>query len=458
MGRKPLANNHDSFGRIDRRSHQYVEGAAAVNCMEQAPEMRLLPYGNGRSYGDSCHHQYGVLADMRSQNNIIDFDPEIGFLTAEPGVMLHEIIDHCAPHGWFLPVTPGTRYVTLGGAVANDVHDKNHHGRGTFGCHVEALTLQRSDGIFRLTPDEPTGLFNATIGGMGLTGIIVRVTLRMMRIGSLDLTENLKPFASLDEYFAQAEAADNANEYAVAWLDQLSGERGVLMTANHANNGNFDAGKHEAKFRVPFELPISALNKWSLKAFNAAFYAAKKRKSGKPQSAGYQGFFYPLDAVDNWNRLYGPKGLYQHQSAIPAENAKDTIRLMLHAAKVAGQVSFLTVLKRFGAVQSPGILSFPQPGFTLTLDFPNQGEKTLLLLEELDRLTIKAGGRVNPYKDARMSAATFATSFPNWEELEAFRDPVIVSDFWKRTALQLPKNGKRNNFSELIQTVESSVA
>lgn len=458
MGRRALVDNHNSFGQIDRRSRHYINGSIAINAIEQAPEMRLLPFGNGRSYGDSCHHQFGVLADMRSQNNIISFDPEIGFLTAEPGVMLHEIIDHCAPHGWFLPVTPGTRYVTLGGAVANDVHGKNHHGRGTFGSHVEALTLQRSDGLFRLTPDEPTGLFNATIGGMGLTGIIVRITLRMMKVSSLDLVEKLTPFSSLDDYFAQAEAADHANEYAVAWLDQLSGERGVLMTANHAKNGNFDTGVHQAKLQVPFELPFNALNKWSLKAFNAAFYAAKKRKSGKLLNSGYQSFFYPLDAVDNWNRLYGPKGLYQHQSAIPADDAKDTIRLMLHAAQAAGQASFLTVLKRFGAVQSPGILSFPKPGYTLTLDFPNQGKKTLALLDELDRLTIKSGGRVNPYKDARMSPETFAASFPNWGELEAFRDPTIVSDFWKRTALQLPKIGNTGNFSELIQTVESSIA
>lgn len=453
-----MGKMYDSFGRLIEASRHAISGPVAISQIENAPEMRLLPFGNGKSYGDSCHHSHGVLADMRRMNNIVAFDAETGFLTAEPGVMLHEIIDHCAPHGWFLPVTPGTRFVTLGGAVANDVHGKNHHKRGTFGCHVEALTLQRSDGIHRLTPDEPTGLFNATIGGLGLTGIILRVTLRMMKVGSLDLAEKLTPFSSLDEYFEQAAQADHDNEYAVAWLDQLSGERGVLMTANHADNGNFNVGTHEAKLQVPFDLPFNALNKWSLKAFNMAFYHAKRRKSGKLLTSNYQGFFYPLDAVSNWNRLYGPRGLYQHQSAIPEAGAKDTIRLMLYAAQRMGQASFLTVLKRFGDVASPGLLSFPQPGYTLTLDFPNKGESTLQLLGELDRLTIAAGGRVNPYKDARMSAETFEASFSNWRDVEALRDPVIISDFWKRTALALPNNGNANNSTQLIQQTETSMA
>ncbi|WP_425458852.1 FAD-binding oxidoreductase [Ahrensia kielensis] len=450
-----MSNQYDSFGGLNNHARHHVSGAVAVRDIESAAADRYLPFGNGRSYGDSCHNDGGVLADMRSQNNIISFDAQSGLLTAEPGVFLHEIIDHCAPHGWFLPVTPGTRFVTLGGAVANDVHGKNHHVRGTFGCHVEALTLVRSDGVHRLTPDDLSGLFQATIGGMGLTGMIARVTLRMMKIASLDVTEKLIPFQTLDEYFAQAEQADADNEYAVAWLDQLSGERGILMTANHADNGNFDTGSHKAKLQVPFKLPFNALNHLSLKAFNTAFYYAKKRKSGQLLTSNYQDFFYPLDAVENWNRLYGPRGLFQHQSAIPADRAVDTIRLMLYASQRAGQASFLTVLKRFGAVNSPGLLSFPQPGYTLTLDFPNRGEKTLALLRELDRLTVQAGGRVNPYKDARMSAQTFAASFPNWEQLEAKRDPKIMSDFWRRTAQKLPKNGNANNSNELVQWTET---
>lgn len=429
-----------SFGRIERHARLGVDGRTALADMAHAAPGALLAFGNGRSYGDSCHNDAGLLADMRCLNRIVAFDPETGVLEAEAGVMLHRIIDHCAPHGFFLPVTPGTRFVTLGGAVANDVHGKNHHGRGTFGCHVESLELVRSDGRRRLSRTENAALFAATIGGMGLTGIITRVRLTMMKVGALDVIERLTPFATLQAYFEQAEAADAANEYAVAWLDQLHGERGILMTANHAQDGQFATGTHAPRLSVPFQLPVSALNALSLRAFNAVFYAAKARRAGAERTSSWQGYFYPLDAVGNWNRLYGPRGLFQHQSALPFETARRAIPEMLALSRKAGQASFLTVLKRFGAVASPGLMSFPVPGYTLTLDFPNRGRATLDLLDELDRITIKAGGRVNPYKDARMGAATFAASLPRWAELEAMRDRALCSDFWRRTALCL-ENG-----------------
>lgn len=214
-----------------------VSASEALGDLAGAKPHSLLPFGNGKSYGDSCHNDQGALIDMRAKNKIISFDPATGMLDAEPGVMLHEIIDHVAPHEWFLPVTPGTRFVTLGGAVANDVHGKNHHRRGTLGCHVETLSLVRSDGVFRLSRNENADLFAATIGGMGLTGVITHLGLRMMRVGAADVMETRTAFSSLAAYFDQAEAADHANEYAVAWLDQLHGERGVLMTANHAEDG-----------------------------------------------------------------------------------------------------------------------------------------------------------------------------------------------------------------------------
>ncbi|MCA9269678.1 MAG: hypothetical protein KDA41_14455, partial [Planctomycetales bacterium] len=237
-----------------------------------------------------------------------------------------------------------------------------------------------------------------------------------------------------------ADAADRCNEYSVAWIDQLAAGaaagRGVLLAANHAGDGEAASANGAAKLSVPFELPVSALNGASLRAFNAVFLAAKSRKAGTRRS-GWQGYFYPLDAVGHWNRLYGPRGLFQHQSVIPADAAPRVIPDMLAATRKAGQSSFLTVLKRFGDVASPGLLSFPRPGYTLTLDFPNRGQRTLSLLAELDRMTVDAGGAVNPYKDARMSAATFAASFPQWDKLEALRDPVAMSDFWRRTAKAL---------------------
>ncbi|MBO6551413.1 MAG: FAD-binding oxidoreductase [Roseitalea sp.] len=449
---------YDGFGRVRPARRAAVAGPLTAEALRDAAPGSLLPYGNGRSYGDTCHNDAGTLADMRGSARIVAFNPDSGVLEAEAGVMLHRIIDYCASYGFFLPVTPGTRFVTLGGAVANDVHGKNHHVRGTLGRHVEQIELVRSDGTHTLSRTANPALFAATIGGMGLTGIITRVRLKMMKVGSLNLIERLQPFATLDAYFDEADAADAANEYAVAWLDQLNGERGVLMTANHADDGDYRTAVHAPRLSVPFELPLSALNHFSLRAFNAAFHFAKARKAGRDRVTGFAGFFYPLDAVGNWNRLYGPAGLFQHQSAIPFETARAAIPAMLAASRRAGQASFLTVLKRFGDIASPGVMSFPVPGYTLTLDFPNRGPKTLALLDELDRITVEAGGRVNPYKDARMGAETFAACFPHWHQLEALRDPALCSDFWRRTALMLSKNGNGSIATDDLQQTLTKVS
>lgn len=434
-----MLDDFDSFGRVGRHRRQTMAPERAIASLEhQQGAPSLLAFGMGKSYGDSCHNDAGTLVPMRSRCAILAFDAETGILTAEAGTSLEEIIAHAAAHGYFLPVTPGTRFVTLGGAIANDVHGKNHHVRGTFGCHVAGFELLRSDGRrYVCSPAENSDLFTATIGGMGLTGIVLSASVKLMRVGSLDVEQEITPFANLDEYFGLAEEADAANEYAVAWVDQLSGSnRGVLLTGNHADNGNFQVASSATRLSVPFEMPFSMLNGLSLKAFNFAYFHAKARKRGKTLSP-YGSFFYPLDAVGNWNRLYGPKGLFQHQSIIPFASARSVIPQLLEASREAGQASFLTVLKRFGTVTSPGLFSFPRPGYTLTMDFSNRGASTLKLLEGLDALTVEAGGRVNPYKDQRMSAATFTAGFPEWSQLEAYRDPRFSSDFWRRTALSL---------------------
>lgn len=432
----------DSFGRIDRRKRQYLPLERLETDFTRAlpGDASLLPFGNGRSYGDSCHNDAGFLVPMQAQKKILHFDRDKGLLTAESGVLLSEIIAHIGPYGYFLPVTPGTQFVTLGGAIANDVHGKNHHRRGSFGCHVEGVELLRSDGVhYRCSDAENIDLFRATIGGMGLTGLILRATIRLMRVGGLDVEEKVRPFRDLDAYFDMAEVADHENEYAVAWVDQLSDGRGLLIVGNHvaARNGSFSPA---GRFGVPFELPFSLLNKSSLALFNAAYFQRKKQLK-TARRVPYQSFFYPLDGVRNWNRLYGPAGLYQHQSIIPFDAARTIIPAMLEASRVAGQVSFLTVLKRFGSVKSPGLMSFPMPGYTLTMDFPNRGGKTLELLDHLDRMTVEAGGRVNPYKDHRMSAEVFAASYPRWRAFEAFRDKAFNSNFWRRTALMLGAAG-----------------
>lgn len=400
----------------------------------------LLAHGSGLSYGDSCLNASGTLVLMRGHTRILSFDPDTGLLHAQSGVRLAEIITATAPHGWFLPVTPGTKFVTLGGAIANDVHGKNHHVRGTFGRHVERLTLLRSDGqAFDIGRDDATGLFAATIGGMGLTGIIADATIRMMRSPGLDIEETVLPFTNLHDYFDLADQVDRSFEYSVAWIDQLgSGQhtgRGLLFAGRHRDDGMFAVGNHKKRLNVPFTLPFNAINKTTVAALNWLYRNAKGR-SGGAKRVSYDSYFYPLDGIGHWNRLYGPRGFFQHQSVIPEDAARETLALLLKKSREGGHASFLSVLKRFGDMPSPGLLSFPRPGYTLTLDFANGGAKTLALLNDLDAITIDAGGAVNPYKDARMSPQTFKRSFPDWGRLEEKRDPGIMSDFWRRTALK----------------------
>ena len=438
---------YESFGRTVAPTGRAIGIDEAIASLEsgKAGAGSLLAYGNGRSYGDSCQNTAGAVVDMRPKNRILGFDAGTGIIEAEAGVLLCDIIAHAAPFGFFPAVVPGTQFVTLGGAIANDVHGKNHHRHGTFGRHVEAFTLLRSNGhLHHCSPEYTPELFSATIGGMGLTGIILKAAIRLMRVASLDVEETVTPFGSLAEFFDMAEAADAANEYAVAWIDQLASRkgagRGLLMTGNHSGYGARSAAAAGSRLSVPFQPPLNVLNRPFLKAFNTA-YRWKRGKARAPHASGYQSFFFPLDGVRDWNRLYGPNGLFQHQSVIPEEAARQAVPELLAAAQEAGQGSFLTVLKRFGAMESPGLMSFPRPGFTLTLDFPNRGIATLKLLERLDAITVAAGGAINPYKDARMGADVFAASFPNWQKLEAARDKAFMSDLWSRTAMRLASPG-----------------
>ncbi|MFN3549416.1 MAG: FAD-dependent oxidoreductase [Mesorhizobium sp.] len=439
-----MSGRLESFGRVfpgQRRVLAPEEAVALLESGKVAPGS-LLGYGNGRSYGDSCLNEGGALVDMRRAGRILSFDPETGILTAEAGVFLSDIIAHVARHGYFPPVVPGTQYVTLGGAIANDVHGKNHHRRGSFGAHVLSLTLLRSDGrTYVCSADSHPELFRATIAGMGLTGLILKATMRLMRVGSPHVVQTARPFRDLSEFFELAEDADARNEYAVAWIDQLAGGRaagrGVLLAGNHADVAQGAAYETApSRLAVPVQPPFTVLNRSFLTLFNAAYRWSNGRRR-EPEVVPAKSFFFPLDAVAHWNRLYGPAGLFQHQSVVPEAVARDVVPVLLATARARGQGSFLTVLKRFGDRPSPGLLSFPRAGYTLTLDFPNRGRKTRALLADLDRIAIEVGGAVNPYKDARMPAHVFEASFPGWRALEALRDPAFVSDFWRRTALAL---------------------
>ncbi|KQS74484.1 FAD-linked oxidase [Rhizobium sp. Leaf384] len=432
----------DSWGRLDRRPRQAIRPDTFEDEAGTAARDSYLPFGNGRSYGDSCHNDAGVLIDNRSRGRIHAFDPGTGMLSAEAGVTLSAVLSRAVPHRFFLPVTPGTAHVTLGGAVANDVHGKNHHQRGTFGNHVRRLTLLRSDGrVLTCSDSENPEMFRATIGGMGLTGLILDIDLQLMKVPSAHIQQHTIRFDSLDAYFHMIDRVDAEHEYSVAWIDQLAtgrkSGRGILLAGDHADAScDFPDLPSGRTLGIPATPPVSLLNRLTLKAFNAA-YLRRAKPGETAETVKWSGYFYPLDAIRNWNRLYGPKGLYQHQSVYPADVAPAVTANLLETARAAGHGSFLTVLKRFGDHPSRGLLSFPRPGFTLTLDFANQGESTLRLLDALDRIVVSAGGAVNPYKDARMSPQTFAASFPEWTSLEAMRDPAMMSNFWRRTAMAL---------------------
>ncbi|KFB09774.1 FAD-binding oxidoreductase [Nitratireductor basaltis] len=449
-----MAREFASFGRTVTPTRKGLHPREARAMLEQGrvSASGMLAYGNGRSYGDSCQNSSNSVVLMQEATAQISFNPESGWLTASSSAMLSQIIAHAAPYGWFPAVVPGTQHVTLGGAIANDVHGKNHHRRGTFGCHVERFSLLRSDGVVReCSRDENTELFEATIGGMGLTGLILDATIRLMPVGHADVEESAIPFDNLEEYFALAVDADARNEYAVAWIDQLAGGqsvgRGVLLAANHAADGGAFKAAKKPSLSVPLQPPFNVLNQYSISLFNKAYRLSKLRKTGLRRST-YNSYFFPLDGVRNWNRLYGPRGLYQHQSVVPEAAGPEVIAALLKAAQDAGQASFLTVLKRFGTARSPGLLSFPSAGYTLTLDFPARGEDTLNLLERLDAITVEAGGAVNPYKDARMNAEVFAAGFPQWRRLEAWRDPAFMSDFWRRTAMVLDARERMQEVAE----------
>ncbi|WP_113553830.1 FAD-binding oxidoreductase [Hyphomicrobiales bacterium] len=436
--------DHESWGRIDNRVRPGISPDDYEDRLGSLESEGYLPFGNGRSYGDSCHNDRGTLIESNLHGRILAFDPGTGMMTCEAGVTLRQVLERAIEYRFFLPVTPGTAFVTVGGAVANDVHGKNHHARGTFGNHVTRFTLLRSTGErLACSPVENPELYAATIGGMGLTGLILTVDIRLMKVPSPHVQQHAIRFENLDQYFALVDGVDAEHEYSVAWIDQLAKGsrmgRGVLLAGDHADGScELPDIPKGLKLSVPFPPPVNLLNRATLKGFNE-YYFRKVKPGETVTTVPWTSYFYPLDAIGAWNRLYGPRGLYQHQSVYPAENAPEITAKLMETARQAGHASFLTILKRFGDIGSRGILSFPRPGFTLTLDFANQGERTVKLLDDLDRIVIEAGGAINPYKDARMSPQVFEKSFPFWRKIETLRDPALVSNFWKRTALALPE-------------------
>ena len=416
-------------------------GQRSISCRQRELDLDLdalmpssfLPYGNGRSYGDSCLNQGGTLLLTRGLDRFISFDPVSGSLDCEAGVLLSDVINLVLPHGWILPVTPGTRFVTVGGAIANDVHGKNHVMFGSFGEHVLELELLRSDGGRRVcSPLMDTDLFRATIGGLGLTGVVVRARLQLRRVQGTGVEVEVRRFGRLADFFALS-ANSVASEYRVAWVDCLArGKklgRGVYSHGGHVSRDV--APPPQLALAMPFVPPFSLVNAVSLRAFNLMYY---HRAPSVPtlRLQHYQPFFYPLDGIARWNRMYGPRGFLQYQFVVPLAVQEAAVSEILDRIAASGQGSFLGVLKQFGERAAPGLLSFARAGTTLALDFPFRGKPTLDLLDALDKVVMAAGGAVYPAKDARMSPAMFEASFPNLASFRDHLDPKFSSGFWRR--------------------------
>ena len=428
-----------SWGRYRRVAQVGVEQHWRDAILPSASPRALLPYGQGRSYGDVAQNTDGMLVCTRRLDRFIAFDDERGVLRVEAGARLFDILRVTAPRGWYLPVVPGTQFVSVGGAVANDVHGKNHHREGTFGRHVVRLELLRSDGsrIVCSADDNPDWLA-ATIAGLGLTGLVTWAELALVRIPGTNVDVETLPCTSLAQFASLCDASDPTHEYTVAWFDCFSYRdgrfRGLFTRANHAAGSPPPAGALGA---VPLTSPIGFVQSAAMKAFNFAYFKAGMRRAGAIERMPIDRFLYPLDRVDRWNRLYGPRGFLQLQCVIPAPRAEQGVGALLDAIARSRQGSFLAVLKRFGARRSPGLLSFPMEGTSLALDFPFHGDATLRLFEHLHRIVREHGGRVYPAKDACMSAADFEAGYPGWRRMLPYLDPGFGSDFWRRVTPEL---------------------
>ncbi|HEY6876570.1 MAG TPA: FAD-binding oxidoreductase [Polyangiales bacterium] len=407
--------------------------------------------GLGRSYGDPAINASGQVLGMTRLDRYLGFDDATGTLTCEAGVSLARIIEDFAPRGWFPMITPGTKFVTVGGCIANDIHGKAHHAQGSFVSCVDALTVLLANGeTVRASRDENADLFWATFGGMGLLGIVLTVTMRLRKIETSYFRQKSVVAGSLAEMLDALEEYDRVFPYSVATIDvYASGAqlgRGVIAFGDHARRDELPAKYARDPLRisppprlsVPVELPEFTLNRLSIRAVNA--FAQFTQRHLQP-IGHYEGFFYPLDMLGHWNRGYGRRGFTQYQFVIPFEDGLQRMRTILEFILRSGELPFLNVLKRMGKA-SGGVLSFPREGFTFAIDFPIR-DRTVSVVRELDKLVLEAGGRIYLGKDAYVDAATFRAMYPAvepWLAVKQKYDPtnVFTSNLARRVGLLAP--------------------
>jgi decaprenylphospho-beta-D-ribofuranose 2-oxidase len=410
----------------------------------------MIPRGLGRSYGDAAILDAGTVMLTERLDRIISFDETSGILRAESGVALSDVIAKFLPLGWFPMVTPGTKFVTLGGCVAADVHGKNHHRDGSFCEHVREIQIALADGrIVNCSREQSPDLFWSAAGGMGLTGVITQVEVALRRVESAFLNVRHRAAANLNALFQLFEDDDFDDHYTVAWIDCVQrGEamgRGVYMSGHHASAS--DANRHSGKILDPvskrslsarFGLPGFAFGHTSASIINELYFRIQSRKA-EPFLSDYDSFFYPLDRINNWNVMYGKQGFVQYQCAIPTASARKGMQTLMNEIVLSGHVSMLGVLKRFGD-GNPGFLSFPVAGYTLAIDFPIGRPGLFPLLDRLDAITIDYGGRVYMAKDARLTRSNFIRMYPmlpKWIQIKSNVDPAarFTSDLARRVGL-----------------------
>ncbi len=403
----------------------------AVELLARGPERSFVPRGLGRSYGDAALNAgAGVLLSARL-NRFLAFDPESGILESEAGASLASIVETFLPRGWFLPVTPGTRHVTVGGAIAADVHGKNHHGAGTFSRFVPDLLLATSDGgVLSCSPEENAEAFWATVGGAGLTGLILSARIRLQKVETAWVLADFRRVGDLQEAMARLTETDPNYEYSVAWIDCLaprrSRGRSLLLQANAARAADLPRGipllplPGPERFPAPVALPSFVLNTFSVSLFNAMYY--RLHPTGERRLVDYGRYFYPLDSIRDWNRLYGRRGFVQYQVVFPLESSQAGLSALLERLSRSGYGCFLGVLKRFGQA-GPAPLSFPFPGYTLALDLPVR-RGLVEFLRETDQLLLDYGGRIYFAKDATSTAEGFARMYPRLEEFRQSRSKL----------------------------------
>lgn len=408
----------------------------------------ICPRGLGRSYGDAAVNTGARVLDTSRQDRILAFDDARGVVECEAGTSLATLIEAFLPRGHFLPVSPGTKFVTVGGAIANDIHGKNHHAAGSFGQFVEELTLLTPAGEELVcSPEQHRDIFWATVGGVGLTGLILSAKVRLQPVSSAWISVDYHKSRDLDDALATMAESDDRYTYSVAWVDCLASGaslgRSVLMRGNHATPAQLSGARAADPFHVrkpfpkavPFDFPGFVLNPLSIRAFNETFYATHRTVDGK--IVDYDSYFYPLDGIHHWNRMYGKQGFAQYQATLPPESKQGLVKV-LEKLSSARRASFLAVLKCFGE-GSPGLLSHPMKGFTLTLDIPNANGLPQFL-RELDRILLDFGGRIYFAKDCASDAATVAAMYPRLPEFRAIQrrlDPAgrMSSDLARRLAL-----------------------